>query len=225
MPFLLALVVLASGATSPSLYGSARAGDGDSLIIGMERIRLHGIDAPELDQACTRDGRSWACGEEATEQLRRLLRGDIRCHSQGTDQHGRTLARCYQGSIDINRSMVESGYALAYRKYSTEFVAVEEQAKAAKRGIWAGTFEVPSVYRQEDRPAARPGATRRSASGVSAHKSERNGGCAIKGNHSRRGEWIYHLPGMPYYAQTRPEATFCTEAQAQAAGYRRARVR
>lgn len=49
--------------------------------------------------------------------------------------------------------------------------------------------------------------------------------CRIKGNHSRRGDWIYHLPGMPYYDATRAEAYFCTEAQAQAAGYRRAIVR
>lgn len=53
----------------------------------------------------------------------------------------------------------------------------------------------------------------------------RSSACNIKGNHSRRGEWIYHLPGMPYYEQTRPEAMFCTEAEAQAAGYRRAIVR
>ena len=51
------------------------------------------------------------------------------------------------------------------------------------------------------------------------------GRCAIKGNRSRRGDWIYHLPGMPYYEATRAEEIFCTEAQAQAAGYRRAIVR
>lgn len=50
-------------------------------------------------------------------------------------------------------------------------------------------------------------------------------GCVIKGNRSRRGEWIYHLPGMPYYDVTRPEEMFCSEREAQAAGYRRAIVR
>lgn len=47
----------------------------------------------------------------------------------------------------------------------------------------------------------------------------------IKGNRNRRGEWIYHVPGMPYYDQTQPEEIFCSERQAQAAGYRRAIVR
>ncbi|HEV2124285.1 MAG TPA: thermonuclease family protein [Chloroflexota bacterium] len=187
---------------------------------------MHGIDAPELDQSCTRDGRAWACGQEAADQLKRLVTGrELRCDPVGTDQHDRTLARCYQGGVDINRIMVESGYAVAYRKYSSEFVAAEEEAKAAKRGIWASTFELPSVYRQEDRNAASGGATRRSARGSSAPGSQSSSGCRIKGNHSRRGEWIYHLPGMPYYNETRPEAMFCTEAEAQAAGYRRSRAR
>jgi hypothetical protein len=49
--------------------------------------------------------------------------------------------------------------------------------------------------------------------------------CAIKGNRNRRGAWIYHLPGTPYYIETRAEEMFCTEAQAQAAGYRPSRAR
>lgn len=48
--------------------------------------------------------------------------------------------------------------------------------------------------------------------------------CNIKGNRDRRGQWIYHVPAMPYYDQTRAEDIFCNEAEAQAAGYRRAIV-
>jgi endonuclease YncB( thermonuclease family) len=226
MHFLLALVMLAGGSMPQSIYGVALAGDGDSLSIGGTTIRLHGIDAPESDQFCTRDGRAWACGEEAADQLRRLIRGgELRCDALGTDQYGRTLARCFQRGLDINRAMVESGYAVAYRKYSTEFVEVEEQAKAARRGIWAGTFELPSVYRQGGRSEANAGTRRPSTVARAAQAQQSRDGCRIKGNHSRRGEWIYHLPGMPYYDQTRPEAMFCTEAEAQAAGYRRSRAR
>jgi endonuclease YncB( thermonuclease family) len=226
MHFLLGLLVLASGAMSQSIYGLALAGDGDSLRVGGSSIRLHGIDAPEIDQSCTREGHAWACGEEAADQLRRLVRGrELRCDPVGTDQYGRTLARCYQGGVDINRLMVESGYAVAYRKYSSEYVAVEEQAKAAKRGIWASTFELPSVYRQEGRGGTNAGARSPGAAARSVPAQQSSSGCRIKGNHSRRGEWIYHLPGMPYYNQTRPEAMFCSEAEAQAAGYRRSRAR
>lgn len=82
--------------------------------------------------------------------------------------------------------------------------------------IWANqprTSPEPSS-RPETRSAQRPRATLRSA-----------GGCVIKGNRSRRGDWIYHVPGMPYHAQTRAEQMFCSEAEARAAGYRRAIVR
>jgi hypothetical protein len=127
--------------------------------------------------------------------------------------------------MDINRAMVESGYAVAYRKYSTDFVDAEERAKAARRGIWASTFELPSVHRQGGRSEANAGIRRPSTPARAAQARQSADGCRIKGNHSRRGEWIYHLPGMPYYNQTRAEAMFCTEAEAQAAGYRRSRAR
>lgn len=48
-------------------------------------------------------------------------------------------------------------------------------------------------------------------------------GCAIKGNQSRHGDWIYHLPGVPNYEKTGAKAMFCSEAEARAAGYRRSR--
>jgi endonuclease YncB( thermonuclease family) len=218
--------MLASGSIPQSIYGVALARDGDTLSIGGNTIRLHGIDAPESDQFCTRDGRAWACGEEGTDQLRRLIRGgELRCDALDTDQYGRTLARCYLRGLDINRAMVESGYAVAYRKYSTEFVEAEEQAKAARRGIWASTFELPSVHRQGGRSEASAGTRRPSTATRAAQARRSSDGCRIKGNHSRRGDWIYHLPGTPYYNQTRAEAMFCTEAEAQAAGYRRSRAR
>jgi hypothetical protein len=111
-------------------------------------------------------------------------------------------------------------YAIAYRHYSNDYVSAEETAKAAKRGLWAGTFEMPSDYRHDSkvRQDARPRASP-SRSGNAAASA----GCVIKGNRGSHG-WIYHLPGMPYYERTRAEQTFCTEADAQAAGYRRARV-
>jgi hypothetical protein len=120
--------------------------------------------------------------------------------------------------------MVESGYAIAFRKYSDDYAAAEERARESARGLWSGTFEQPGAFRANQRA---PGAknirgTRRRPQPSTVQGSV---GCVIKGNRSRRGEWIYHLPGMPYYDQTRAEDIFCSEAQAQAAGYRRARVR
>jgi hypothetical protein len=122
--------------------------------------------------------------------------------------------------------MVASGYAVAYRRYSTALVPAEEGAKVNKRGIWAGTFEMPSQYRHEEfsRPVqSKPRRQRPVRVTAPRPSQEPTGGCLIKGNRGSHG-WIYHLPGMPYYEQTRAEQIFCSEAEAQAAGYRRAKV-
>lgn len=224
-------VVLAAVMASSPIYGVANAGDGDSLTIGQTRVRLHGIDAPEFYQQCERGGSKWACGKEAADRLSRLVTGrEVRCDPVGLDQHGRTLARCSVGYTDVNRTMVATGYAVAFRRYSSEYVNAEESAKLSKRGMWAGTFDMPSEVRAAAKESQGAGAGRTQSIAVTSRQTRssgasRSGNCVIKGNRSRRGEWIYHMPGMPYYEQTRAEDIFCTEAQAQAAGYRRARVR
>lgn len=210
-------------------YGIATSGDGDSFEVRGQRVRLFGIDAPEWDQTCQRAGQSWPCGQEAANALSKLVTGkDVRCVPNGTDQYNRILARCTVGALDVNRAMVANGYAVAFRRFSTDYVSAEDSAKANKRGIWAGTFTMPSEVRNAAaNPAAsnrerpiRSAVVRQARSAPAAHS-----GCNIKGNRSRRGEWIYHVPGMPYYAQTRAEDIFCSEAAARAAGYRRAIVK
>lgn len=215
--------------TNP-FYGLARSKDGDSLIVGAHEVRLFGIDAPEFDQTCKRNGMDWACGAEAADRLSRFVTGrDVRCSAMNMDDYGRAVSRCTVGVTDINAAMVESGYALAYRHYSTDYVAAEERAKSAKRGLWSGTFETPRAHRMEGRDVTASRITRSAApakrtAGRSTDWANRSH-CLIKGNQNRRGQFIYHLPGMPYYDQTRPEDIFCTEAEARAAGYRRAIVR
>ena len=226
---MLSYLLLLAAAPLPSqpIYGLARAGDGDSLSIGSTRIRLFGIDAPELDQTCKKAGTTWNCGKEAADRLSRLVTGrEVRCSPVSTDQYDRVLARCSVVGVDVNRTMVATGFAVAFRKYSSDYVSAEESAKANKRGLWAGTFETPSKVRAAQRQPEQPTGSR-AARPVRGWKAAQRstGGCVIKGNHSRRGEWIYHVPGMPYYAQTRAEQMFCSEAKARAAGYRRAIVR
>ena len=220
-----ALLATASDGLEP-VFGVARAGDGDSLTIGEVRVRLFGIDAPELSQTCQKSGQAWACGRAAADRLSNLVSGrEVRCLPTGLDVHGRVVARCSAGGIDLNRTMVATGYAVAFRRYSMDYVSAEQSAKLGKKGLWAGTFEMPSdvrggqgIGRSAWSPAPpRPHEPQTAFSGPSS--------CNIKGNHSRRGDFIYHLPGMPYYGQTRAEAMFCSEAEAKAAGYRKARVR
>jgi endonuclease YncB( thermonuclease family) len=230
---LLALAACAPAAAAQTFSGYARSIDGDSLYVGDTEVRLFGIDAPEWSQTCTRDGKAWACGEAAANQLSKLVTGrKLLCEKVDIDQHGRTVAQCTAGSIDVNRTMVASGYAIAYRHYSLAYTGAEESAKANRRGLWAGKFEMPSEYRHEGEPKQssnrQPRRAQRSNSppvASSIHsRSQPSGPCRIKGNRGAHG-WIYHVPGMPYYEQTHAEEMFCSEAEAQAAGYRRARVR
>lgn len=197
-------------------------------MVGDREVRLFGIDAPEFDQTCTKDGMGWSCGASAADRLAQLVTGkNVVCSSVGTDQHGRLLGRCMVGATDVNRAMVASGYAVAFRRYSSDYVSAEESAKVNRRGIWAGTFQMPSDYRQAgDAPVPQRSKTReRAVASSSGWQARASSNCNIKGNRNRKGQWIYHVPGMPYYDQTRPEEIFCTESEAQAAGYRRAIVR
>lgn len=230
--FLVSLLICSASAAASTLVGQGRAIDGDSLIVDRTEVRLHGIDAPESNQTCTREGQTWHCGKAAADQLSKLIAGQpVSCASLGHDRFGRTLGRCRAGDIDLNRTMVATGYALAYRRYSTTYVSAEESARLAKRGIWSGSFELPSEirhagedYRLDEPSAGRSGVSDRPFVMGPRSKPQPSGNCRIKGNQSRRGSRIYHLPGMPYYAETVAEEIFCSEAQARAAGYRRSRA-
>jgi len=209
--------------------GVGRAKDGDSLTVGGREVRLYGIDAPEWAQTCKEDCREWACGKVAAEELSTLVTGkDVSCVAVDTDQYHRTVAQCTVDGTDVNRAMVARGFAVAYRRYSSAYVSAEESARVNRRGLWAGAFELPSLYRVDERGSARTEhVPRRARVHVSSPREAfvaRSSGCLIKGNRGSHG-WIYHLPGMPYYDRTNPEEWFCTEAQARAAGYRRARAR
>lgn len=220
--FFVWLTACTPASAEPPFSGLGQAKDGDSLMVGSREVRLFGIDAPEWDQPCTRAGKPWACGQDAADQLSKLVTGrQVSCVPVNTDEHGRAVARCSVGSTDVNRAMVSSGYATAYRHYSTDYVSAEESAKAAKRGLWAGRFQKPSDYRHAgEAPPMQRVRNRRAA----AAPAEPVSGCTIKGNRGSNG-WIYHLPGMPFYGRTKAEEMFCSEADAEAAGYRRAKVR
>jgi len=219
------LAALSAPAAAQSyISGTAHAGDGDSLSISGISVRLYGIDAPELDQVCRQGGIAWKCGEEAKHQLQAMLDGQlVSCRRVDTDQYGRTVAVCTAGRSELNKAMVESGWATAFRRYSDAYIGDEMRAKTAGRGIWSSEFETPADYRHRNEPR-QAFVVRPSTQAITRQTAPSSAGCLIKGNHSRKGEWIYHLPGMPYYEQTRAEEMFCSEAEAQAAGYRKSRA-
>ncbi len=134
--------------------GAVEVIDGDSMRRGEDEIRLNGIDAPEYRQSCREeDGKDWACGKESAGALRRMVRNaDVHCDGIETDRYGRIAADCFAGTLSLNAEMVRLGWAIAYRRHSVQYVAQEDEARRAKRGIWRGTFDDPETWREEHRP-------------------------------------------------------------------------
>lgn len=131
------------------LNGYARVIDGDTIIVAGERIRLHGIDAPEMDQMFWRAGERLPSGAMAAAALETLTAGvKLRCEIIERDRHGRIVAKCFSpNGVDIGRRLVSAGWALAYRRYSMEYVSAEREARKAKRGLWKGRFMKPWAWR------------------------------------------------------------------------------
>jgi endonuclease YncB( thermonuclease family) len=134
--------------------GNARAKDGDSLVLNDTEVRLYGVDAPELNQTCGSNAGEYDCGLDARDALRNLLRGKtINCKSLETDRYGRAVSICWDGKLEINNELVRQGWAIAYFRHATAYAKAQKEARAARRGIWRGRFEMPENYRERRRPA------------------------------------------------------------------------
>ena len=125
--------------------------DGDSLRSDKLRIRLFGIDAPEKNQQCSgADGAKWDCGTAAQKALAALVASapQLQCDLIDIDRYRRLVMRCFAGKTDLGAALVRAGLALAYRKYSSIYIADEDSAKTAKLGMWAGAFTAPWAWRR-----------------------------------------------------------------------------
>jgi endonuclease YncB( thermonuclease family) len=217
------------------LIGLARVIDGDTIAIGSQHIRLAGIDAPETDQLCLDSAaHRWACGVAARDQLSKHIAGrTISCEPHGEDRYGRILAVCSTDNHDVNSWMVREGLALAYTKYSRDYIADEAAARELRKGMWAGAFIAPWNWRHRDARTVILGSVSvpegaqvelsTPASSASAPTSE----CIIKGNVNIHGERIYHIPGQSAYSkinmQDPRKRWFCSEEDARTAGWRPAK--
>ncbi len=208
-----------------AIVGPARVIDGDTVEIRGTRIRIQGIDAPEMDDTCLRpDGSAWACGVWSTEVARERFGGrTLHCEDLGERSWGRVVGRCLYGDVDVAEAMVETGAARACPRFALQhahsrgYMEVEQSAAAAGRGIFDGTPPPLAGF-------CRTGGGDRSAS---VQVSDRRD-CVIKGNINAEGERIYHMPGQRFYDATRineaaGQRWFCTEDEARAAGWRPAR--
>lgn len=138
-------------ASGASITGRARIIDGDTIEIAGERIRLFGIDAPESRQQCrSGSGLNYPCGRAATRALSAAIRGSrVSCTPVDHDRFDRDVAICTAGGHDLGDVMVRSGHAIDYARYSQgRYVDAEREARAARRGLWAGTFDQPDAWRR-----------------------------------------------------------------------------
>lgn len=110
--------------------------DGDTLTVRhgdkLLKVRLAGIDAPEMDQAF---------GAESRDHLKRLaLQRTVQVMVQTNDTYGRNVAKVSVAGVDVESEQVRSGMAWVYRQYNRDplLLALEAEARAARRGLWAG---------------------------------------------------------------------------------------
>ncbi|MCX6813137.1 MAG: thermonuclease family protein [Candidatus Azambacteria bacterium] len=190
-----------------------RVVDGDTIEIeGGEKVRYIGIDTPE-----TVDPRkSVQCfGVEASKKNKEMVEGKmVRLEKDITDRdkYNRLLRYIWIDDVLVNLELVNQGFAYSYSyppdiKYQDQIVKAQQEAKDASRGLWSACpaqTVIPTL--QENNP---------------------DGSCLIKGNISTSGEKIYHLLGCGSYSKTqidekRGERWFCSESEAQAAGWRKA---
>ncbi|MER8966282.1 thermonuclease family protein [Mesorhizobium sp. M0808] len=207
------------------IVGIASVTDGDTIEIHGQRIRFNGIDAPESAQQCEdAKGLRYQCGAKAAAALEVFLSESrpVHCEFVSWDRYGRYVGNCARSDgVNIAGWLVENGNALDWPKYSSgAYAGQQATAKAARRGIWSGSFQVPWEWRAEHRDNLQSTSAPLFAMGNTA--------CKIKGNISAEGERIYHLPGQKFYDATRiseskGERWFCTEAEARSAGWRRSR--
>ncbi|WP_315921805.1 thermonuclease family protein [Mesorhizobium sp. SP-1A] len=209
-----ALIATTNFAFADTFKGDALVIDGDTIKVDDATIRLDGIDAAETGQTCTKvGGGQWACGEAATNRLVELVAGGVICESNKMDLYRRYLATCVnKHGINVNRALVAEGLAWAFRRYSMDYASEEDAAREKGIGIWQAVTVAPWDYRHGSWTVATEAAPN---------------GCPIKGNISRKGEKIYHMPWSPWYAKTKIDVSkgerwFCDEAEAAAAGWRAA---
>ncbi|WP_404409372.1 thermonuclease family protein [Jeotgalibacillus malaysiensis] len=180
--------------------------DGDTLDVrlddgSVERVRLLLIDTPETKHPMVGVE---PFGPEASEFTLQLVGETVELELDAAerDRYGRLLAYVWHDSEMFNKKLLEEGLARVAvyppnTKYVDEFRAIEDEAKNNERGIWSEENYQTAV--EDNEPAE---------------------GCTIKGNINSRGDKIYHTENSSYYEQTIPEEWFCSEMEAQEAGFR-----
>ena len=157
----LIIFFLVQNLNSEEIYGTPKIIDGDTVHINSKKIRLEGIDAPEIRQQCQKVflkisaiigfsfKKNYSCGVISKKKLvNKIKTSQINCISSGRDRYKRYLATCYKDGINLNKWMVRNGLAVAYKRYSKDYLGDEAHAKENKLGLWKGSFIRPEKWRK-----------------------------------------------------------------------------
>ena len=156
--FNLLFFLLLTPAFSKEIKGIAKVVDGDTIKIKNKKIRLLGIDSPEIKQKCKKPylkivfftfSKNYNCGAVSKLKLKQYInKKNVKCIFNSKDRYNRLIADCYINEKNINSWMVRNGYAIAYRKYSEKYILDEKYAKKNKLGLWEGSFVEPEIWRK-----------------------------------------------------------------------------
>ena len=154
-------LIFFSNTIAGEIYGVPKIIDGDTVHINNYKLRLEGIDAPEMRQQCKKEFlkissiigftfyKDYSCGKVSKEKLISKINGsEIKCTFTTKDRYKRYIATCYKDKTNLNQWMVRNGYAIAYRRYSKKYVPDEDFAKEKKLGLWRGKFMSPEKWRK-----------------------------------------------------------------------------
>lgn len=136
----------------PSTRGYAHVITGSTVRVNGINVKMYGIDAPDISQTCADShGRGYYCGREARTWLQDWINNrEVTCHILGKIENGWATGTCFvdDNKYDVAAVTVNAGWAVAFTKNTDVYVDYERQAKANRRGLWAGTFYKPWDWRK-----------------------------------------------------------------------------
>ena len=202
------VVMSTTAAPAATIEGQATIVDGDTVEVNGIRVRLKGVDAPEMGDRY---------GSEATRGMHAVVGSWLRCELTGEETHNRKVGYCVNGKgEDIGEAIIKQGFALACPRYSDRYVKFEQRNTIAR--LPHATYCLQGTGKLAVAPPAAP---------LPPGTLRSPGRCVIRGNINRNGVRIYHMPAQMTYQQTqidprKGERWFCSEADAIAAGWRKA---
>ena len=220
--------------------------DGDTMKVKYngktKKVRYLLVDAPEMYHKKLGEQ---PFGREAQRRNREILN-----HAKEVtlefdvggkeDKYGRLLAYVYADGKSVQEQLIREGLVrVGYiyepnTKYVDKYKEIQEEAKKAERGIWQyNGYATDRGFNTSVVKNWKPGED--STKGTSNNSSfvnnqSQNEGdhvntgatCNIKGNINSKGKKLYHLPGMNNYDAVKAEKLFCSEEEAQKAGFTKA---